>query len=154
MIDIPEGEQRKVFQTHFVHGAIFRIEKFIFEDKTAKPKFILILNPKDENQYCHFCLPTSNVLRIRTNPLKFDRSYILPAGTVNCFPKETAIEVTSIRSKEYVWFEEKYISHAFGYKLEYKQKMPELIMNDIKELILMSPYLSPRLKLKIYPAPG
>lgn len=24
MIDIPEGEQRKVFQTHFVHGAIFQ----------------------------------------------------------------------------------------------------------------------------------
>ena len=154
MIDIPEGEQRKVFRANFVHGAIFLFEQYVFEDNTAKPKFILVLNPKDENEYSHFCLPTSKVLKIRSNPLRLARSYILPAGTVNCFPKETAIEVTSIRSKEYVWFEKKYISHTFGFKLEYIQRMPESIMDDIKELILTSPYLSPQQKLRIYPAPG
>ncbi len=154
MIDIPEADQRKVFQNHFVHGAIFRFERFVFEDKTSKPKFILVLNPRDENEFCHYFLPTSNVLRIRTNPLRFDRSYIMPEGTVDCFPKETAIEIAPVRPREYAWFEEKYITHTFGGKLEYIQKMPEPIMDDIKELILTSPYLSPQLKLKIYPAPG
>ena len=153
MIDIPEGEQRKVFQAHFVHGAIFRIEKFVFDDKTSKPNFILVLNPKDENEYCHYLLPTSNTLRIRMNPLRFDRSYIMPEGTVDCFPKETAIEIAPVRPRKYTWFEEKYISHTYGYKLEFKQKMPAPIMNDIKEMIIASPYLSPLQKLRIYPNP-
>lgn len=153
MIDIPEADQRKVFQDHFVHGAIFRFERFVFDDNTSKPKFILVLNPKDEDKFCHYFLPTSNVLRIRTNPLRFDRSYIMPEGTVDCFPKETAIEIAPVRPREYTWFENTYISRTVGFRLEFKQKMPEPIMNDIKELILASPYLSPQRKLKIYPTP-
>lgn len=154
MIDIPEGEQRRIFQEHFEHGAIFRIEKFIFDDQTSKPKFILVLNPKDENEYCHFFLPTSNTLRIRTNPFRLDRSYIMPERTVDCFPEETAIEIAPVKPRKYTWFENTYISRTFGYRLEYKQKMPEPIMNDIKEKILTSLYFSPQLKLLIYPAPG
>ncbi len=153
MIEIPEEERLRIFNQSFVCGAIFLYEKYEFDDGSKKSKFLLVLNPQDQDGICHFYLTTSRVTKIMSNPILKESCYLIPAGEVDCFPKDTVINIRDVKPMQSTLIQQKYIKHFKGESLIYKQKMPDNIMSDIRDLVLQSRDLTPQQKIRIFPSP-
>jgi hypothetical protein len=151
MIDIPPELLEENFPKLFIRGAIFLCKNYDLWDVAPKDKYILILNGCDSDGWTYFYLPTSKVDKYRNNPIYSKSFYVIPAGTVNCFDKETSIITRNVHQKKYDRFKRKFVNPTDTDCLTFLQMMPEKVMDDIYQKIVASieiPFLK---KKKILP---
>lgn len=151
MIEIPPGFSKKTFKQLFVPGALFFCKNYNFSERDTKPKYILVLNGRDQSDSSHFYLPTSQVEKYRKISIYANLMYTFPRGAVEAFSRETAIIIPTVHTKEHQYFERKYLSSSPLDCLSYCEMMPDYIMNNIYKMIVASHRISFEIKRRILP---
>ena len=151
MIEIPPGFSKKTFKQLFVPGALFFCKNYNFSESDTKPKYILVLNGRDQSDSSHFYLPTSQVEKYRKISIYANLMYTFPRGAVEAFSRETAIIIPNVHTKTYQYFERKYLRPSTSDYLNYCEKMPDHIMSNIYKMIVASRKISLEKKRKILP---
>lgn len=151
MIEIPPAFSKKTFRQLFVPGALFFCKNYNFSERDTKPKYILVLNGRDQSDSSHFYLPTSQVEKYRKISIYANLMYTFPRGAVEAFSRETAIIIPTVHTKEHQYFERKYLSSSSLDCLSYCEMMPDHIMSNIYKMIVASREISLEKKKKILP---
>jgi len=136
----------------FVPGALFFCKNYKFSESDTKPKYILVLNGRDQLDSSHFYLPTSQVEKYRNISIYANSIYTFPHGAVGTFSRETAIIIPNVHTKTYQYFERKYLRLSTSDCLNYCEKMSDYIMNNIYKMIVASHRISLEKKRKILPS--
>ena len=151
MIESPPAFSKKTFRQLFVPGALFFCKNYNFSERDTKPKYILVLNGSDQSDLSHFYLPTSQVEKYTNISIYANSMYTFPRGAVEAFSRETVIIIPNVHTKTYQYFERKYLRPSTSDYLNYCEKMPDHIMNNIYKMIVASREISLEKKKKILP---
>jgi len=152
MIQVPKRLSEDTFDDLFVPGVLFLCENYQFGNGKLRDKYILILNPHDDQNNAYFYLTTSKVEKYRGNPLYKDSMFIFRKEDVAEFDKETAIIIPKVYSKDFRYFRVKYINLQPTDRLIFCRKIPDSILDDIYKMIMASNALSLKIKRLILPA--
>jgi hypothetical protein len=150
MIDFPNSKE--AFAKLFATSALFHCKNYNFSQNNSKDKFLLVLSGRDESGQSHFYLPTSQVDKYMGNPLFSDSIFIFPENAISQFPKKTAIIIRDLHSKEYDYFERKFLSNNDEDCIKYCEMIPDQIMTDIYKKIVASRWISLEKKKRILPS--
>lgn len=151
MIEIPPAFSKKTFRQLFVPGALFFCKNYNFSERDTKPKYILVLNGRDQSDSSHFYLPTSQIEKYRKISIYANSMFTFPRGAVEAFSRETAIIIPNVHTKTYQYFERKYLRPSTSDYLNYREMMPDHIMDNIYKMIVASREISFEKKKKILP---
>ena len=151
MIEIPPAFSKKTFRQLFVPGALFFCKNYNSSESDTKPKYILVLNERDQSDSSHFYLPTSQVEKCRNISIYANSIYTFPRGAVGIFSRETAIIIPNVHTKTYQYFERKYLRPSTSDYLNYCEMMPDHIMDNIYKMIVASHRISFEIKRRILP---
>lgn len=153
MLQFSREQRKKTFRDLFVHGSLFHIQGYGFDDYTLKDKYLLVMRGLATDEECYFFLPTSQVDKHRKNPIYQDSLYIFPEGSISYFPTETAIVVTNFHCRPYQRFETRYVDQPKGRHLDYLMSVPSHHMEAICKLIDDSDEISPFHKRQLISKP-
>jgi hypothetical protein len=149
MVDLPDSAKRLAFQELFVRGAIFFCENYVFDDSSHRSKLLLVMNPGNDAEECCYYLPTSKVEKIRSSPILSQGAVIVSAGTMECFPVETAINTRSYLTKKRVHFESRYVHPNIYGELSYRCICDEAVMREIDTRIRASIHIPLAMKKRL-----
>ncbi len=152
MIELPPNLLRDQFHKRFIPGAVFFCRNYYIWESVPKDKFLLVLNGRDEQGYAYYFLPTSQVERVRSNSIWSAALYVIPGGSIGCFPKETGIIVTDIHKTTAGRLERKFVNPSTDDRIEFREMMPEKIMDEIYVMIRASREISLDSKRAVLPS--
>jgi hypothetical protein len=142
MVEIPEEKLKQLFRGFLKRGAIFWVQQYAPLETGPADKFVIVLNREfTEGRDIHHVLATS-----KTEKLPFPSfAVLIPAGTLGCFPRDTAIQCREVKSLYYEEFEAKYLTGT----LKIKDVLPAEILAKVDAILKTSPYLAPRIAREI-----
>jgi len=151
LILVPEAQRAETFKGLFIHGALFHIQDYRFEDYTGKDKFLLVMRGLATDGNCYFYLPTSKVDQYRSNPVFRNSLYVFPNKSIVHFPVETAIVIANCRHRPYQLFEGRYINQPVGKDLVFLDFIPQEHMEAICAMVHDSEEISDFHKRQLIP---
>ena len=153
MIEITSEFSKEAFKGLFVRGALFHCQNYDFWDGSTKKKFVLVLNGCDSSSNCYFLLPTSQLEKCRNNPILSKSLYVFPSGSITSFTKETGIIISDIYSKDYTYFEQKYLDQSCGRRtLSFCENVGDTVMEDIDKRVLANNNIALKIKKEVLPS--
>ena len=152
MIDIPSNTFLDVFNKYFVAGSVWYYKQFHFITTGQKrDKYIIILNPMAIDNRTYFVLPTSQVDKLTGNLVIGKDCFFISHLQNECFPLDTAVDVSNIQSLPYNHIKSAYINGPFSTKIEHKGALEPGIMSNIHDIAVLSSRISPKILKLIYP---
>lgn len=152
MINIPIKAFEEVFDKHFVYGSVWFYKNYHFI-KTGKTrdKYLIVLNPKADDDNAYFILPTSKVNKFASNSVYRVDCFFISFQQNSCFPEDTMVDVSNIEKKPQAAIRNSYIYNDFDHKIEYRGTLDNDIMAEICRLANDSNRIAPRLLKMVFP---
>lgn len=142
MIDLSASSRHVMFRALFVHGALFHCQGFRFSENDMRDKYLLVMRGQSKEGKSYFYLPTSQVEKLRSNPIFHNEYYLFESGSIQQFKKETAINIRNLKEGLFQDFADRYVFRPPGRCLDFVASIENDHMAAICKLVHESPSLS------------